>query len=91
MTIRCWRRIRLKEIKMRAEIHTFEEYKALTPRIQKQISDGWIGEHLSQAEIVERRGRDVKVFRADYKYLSSHIHSDPYSLMVIFRMVKPED
>jgi hypothetical protein len=69
----------LAELKL--ELKGFAEFKRLPAHIQKRIFEGKQGEAFSQAEIAKRRGRDEKAFKADYKYLSSHIHSDAFSLL----------
>jgi len=56
-------------------------FQNLPSHVKKRILDGKQGETLSQPEIAKRRGRNEEAFRADYKYLSSHVHSDAFSLV----------
>ena len=41
---------------------------------------GDLGEYMTQPEIAEKRGWSAAAFKADYRYLSSHAHSDGLSL-----------
>jgi len=66
---------------LRLELKGFAEFKKIPTHIQMRIFEGKQGEALSQAEIAKRRGRNEGAFREDYKYLSSHIHSDAFSLL----------
>jgi hypothetical protein len=70
-----------ERIQLEATIKQFSEFQLLSSGIKRDIIAGKRGEHLSQREIAERRGRSVAAFKADYKYLSSHIHSDSLSLI----------
>lgn len=72
------------ELKKRLEEDS--EFQKLENKVKKDIFGGRMGEHLSQAQIAERRGRNIAAFRADYKYLSSHIHSDSLSFGIIHLM-----
>jgi hypothetical protein len=67
--------------KLKVELEALEQFQKLPANIKKRIFEGKQGEALSQPEIAKRRGRNEGAFRADYKYLSSHIHSDAYSLL----------
>ena len=67
--------------RLKAEFEASAVFQKLPTRIRRRILDGKQGEALSQPEIAKRRGRSEQAFRADYKYLSSHIHSDAFSLV----------
>jgi uncharacterized protein DUF5677 len=66
---------------LKTELKGFSEFEKIPTQVQKRIFAGKQGEALSQPEIAKRRGRNEGTFRADYKYLSSHIHSDAFSLL----------
>ena len=66
---------------LRAELQQFREFRTLSKTVKKRILEGRQGEALAQSEIAKRRGLNGSAFKADYKYLSSHIHSDAYSLL----------
>ena len=65
---------------IKAEIEGFREFKILSHDVRSAILRGRKGETLSQAQIVERRQLNQKQFTADYKYLSSHVHSDAFAV-----------
>jgi hypothetical protein len=67
--------------RLKPNLQASAAFRKLPTRIQRRILDGKQGEALSQPEIAKRRGRNEQAFRADYKYLSSHIHSDSFSLL----------
>jgi hypothetical protein len=66
---------------LKRELQGLSDFKKIPTHIQKRIFAGKQGEALSQPEIAKRRGRNEGAFKADYKYLSSHIHSDAFSLL----------
>ncbi len=66
---------------LKVELEELGQFQKLPANVKKRIFEGKQGEALSQPEIAKRRGRDEGAFRADYKYLSSHIHSDAFSLL----------
>jgi len=66
---------------LKTQLQQMTEFQNLPTPVKKRILGGKQGEALSQAEIAARRGRSEDAFRADYKYLSSHIHSDAFSLL----------
>jgi len=73
--------LKSERAQIRVSLESFSEFQKLDKRVKDAIFAGRRGEHLSQAEIAERRGRNIAAFKADYKYLSSHIHSDAFSLV----------
>jgi hypothetical protein len=66
---------------LKRELKGFREFEKIPTHVQKRIFAGKQGEALSQPEIAKRRGRNEGAFKADYRYLSSHIHSDAFSLL----------
>lgn len=56
----------------------FQELDAQTKR---QILDGRKAATISHRDIATRRGLAADQFTADYRHLSSHVHSDAYSLL----------
>jgi len=65
---------------LKVELEGLGTFQELPAHVKKRIFEGKQGEAVSQAQIAKRRGRNEGAFKADYKYLSSHIHSDAYSL-----------
>jgi hypothetical protein len=65
---------------LKVELEALGPFQKLSGHIAKRILEGKQGEALSQVQIAKRRGRSEGAFKADYKYLSGHIHSDAYSL-----------
>lgn len=65
---------------LKVELEALGAFRELPAHVKKRIFEGKQGEAVSQAQIAKRRDRNEGGFKADYKYLSSHIHSDAYSL-----------
>jgi hypothetical protein len=65
---------------LKSELEQMPSFAALKKEVKNHILMGRWGEALTQPEIAEKRGRNRLRFLADFKFLSSHIHSDSYSL-----------
>ena len=65
---------------LQAELNAMPLFAALKREVQNHIFKGRWGEASTLPDIAEKRGLNRQQFLADYKYLSSHSHSDAYSL-----------
>ena len=67
--------------RLRTELEKSASFQKLPKDVKRRILNGQQAQTVSHAQIAKQRGHDEDVFRADRQYLSSHIHSDAFSLV----------
>jgi len=68
-------------VKLKTALEISPAFMELDSWARKQILDGRKAATISHREIACRRGLAADQFSADYRHLSSHVHSDAYALM----------
>jgi len=69
-----------KEEKQLIEIENNPDFQLLDNNRKKQIINGNRSTIYTQFEIVDKRGIDLRMFKAYYKIFSTHIHSSPTAI-----------
>jgi len=67
--------------RLKTELENSVAFQKLPRDVKRRILDGQQAQTVSHAQIAKQRGHNEFVFRADRQYLSSHIHSDAFSLL----------
>jgi hypothetical protein len=67
--------------RLKTELESLPMFMMLSTGRRKQILDGRTTTTVSHREIAIRRGLAADKFSADYRHLSSHVHSDAYALL----------
>ena len=67
--------------RLKADLENSPAFQKLPRNVKRRILNGQQAQTVSHAQIAKRREHNEDVFRADRQYLSSHVHSDAFSLL----------